>query len=421
MERVVITGVGLVTPCGVGTAKTWGNVVEGKSGIRTITLFDPTGYATTIAGEVPDFVAEDFQPRKKLKEMGRFAHLAVAASKLAWADAGFSEESGPSAELKEKCGTFLGVGLGGLEGLYQQSITLKEKGPSKISPYFIPAVIGNMAGGQVAMALGLKGPSYANTSACSSSAHAVGEAFEWIRRGRAPMMLAGGSEATITGLGIGGFAAMFALSRRNAEPERASRPWDVGRDGFVCGEGSGVMVLESLSVAKARGAKIYAEITGYGASCDAYHLTKPAPEGEGAQRAMVWALEDAKLAPGDIDYLNAHGTSTPAGDVEEARAIAKVFGAHATSLTDPKHLFVSSTKSVMGHLLGGAGGVEAALTALAIHEGIVPPTANLEQQDPEVALDCVPITARKRAVRHAMSNSFGFGGTNATLVLSRFS
>ncbi len=420
MERVVITGVGLVTPCGVGTAKTWGNVVEGKSGIRTITLFDPTGYPTTIAGEVPDFVPEDFQPRKKLKEMGRFAHLAVAASKLAWADAGFSEESGPRDELKEKCGTFLGVGLGGLEGLYQQSITLKEKGPSKISPYFIPAVIGNMAGGQVAMALGLKGPSYANTSACSSSAHAVGEAFEWIRRGRAPMMLAGGSEATITGLGIGGFSAMFALSRRNAEPHRASRPWDVGRDGFVCGEGSGVMVLEALSVAKARGAKIYAEVTGYGASCDAYHLTKPAPEGEGAQRAMAWALEDAKLAPTDIDYLNAHGTSTPAGDVEEARAIAKVFGAHATSTSAPDHLYVSSTKSVMGHLLGGAGGVEAALTALAIHEGIVPPTANLEQQDPEAPLDFVPITARKRAVRHAMSNSFGFGGTNATLVLSRF-
>lgn len=425
MERVVITGVGLVTPCGVGTARTWGNVVGGKSGIRTITLFDPTGYATTFAGEVPDFVPEEFQPRKKLKEMGRFAHLAIAASKLAWKDAGFSEDPsaegavGPSEELRLKCGTFLGVGLGGLEGIYQQAITLKDKGPSRISPYFIPAVIGNMAGGQVAMALGLKGPSYANTSACSSSAHAVGEAFEWIRRGRAPMMVAGGAEATITGLGIAGFSAMFALSRRNAEPERASRPWDIGRDGFVCGEGAGVLVLESLSVAKQRGARIYAEITGYGASCDAYHLTKPAPEGEGAQRAMIEALADAKLAPGEIDYLNAHGTSTPAGDLEEARAIAKVFGAHATSTTTADHLWISSTKSVMGHLLGGAGGVEAALTALAIHEGVVPPTANLEQQDPEAPLDFVPLTARKRTVRHAMSNSFGFGGTNATLVLSR--
>lgn len=420
MERVVITGVGLVTPCGVGTQRTWANLVEGRSGIRTITLFDPTGYPTTIAGEVPDFNAEEFIPRKKLKEMGRFAHLAVAASKLAWADAGFTDEAGPGAELKEKCGTFLGVGLGGLEGIYQQAITLKEKGPGKISPYFIPAVIGNLAGGQAAMALGLKGPSYANTSACASSAHAVGEAFEWIRRGRAPMMLAGGAEATITGLGIAGFSAMFALSRRNAEPERASRPWDKGRDGFVCAEGAGVLVLESLSVAKKRGAKIYAEITGYGASCDAYHLTKPAPEGEGAQRAMREALTDAKLAPSDIDYVNAHGTSTPQGDIEEARALLSVFGAHAAPGGADK-LWVSSTKSAMGHLLGGAGGVEAGLTALAIHHGVVPPTLNLDDQDPEAPLDFVPKAARRRELRHTMSNSFGFGGTNATLILSRYS
>ena len=416
MERVVVTGIGLVTPCGVGTQTTWRNVVEGKSGIRRISLFDATGYPTTIAGEVPDFEAERFIPKKKLKEMGRFSHLAVAASRLAWDDAGFGENHAPSPEVLERAGTFLGVGLGGLEGLYQQSITLHEKGPGRISPYFIPSVIGNLAGGQVAMALGLKGPSYANTSACASSAHAVGEAFEWIRRGRAPMMVAGGAEATITGLGIGGFSAMFALSRRNDAPEKASRPWDAGRDGFVCAEGAGVLVLESLTHAKARGARIYAEVRGYGASCDAYHLTKPAPEGEGAQRAMRAALEDAALAADAFDYVNAHGTSTPHGDVEEARAIERVFGAHASE----HKLWVSSTKSVMGHLLGGAGGVEAAICALAIAEDTVPPTINLDDQDPEVKLDLVPHAARSRRLRHTMSNSFGFGGTNASLVLSRF-
>ncbi len=417
MERVVVTGIGLVTPCGVGTEATFHNVVEGKSGVRRISLFDASGFPTTIAGEVPDFDAERFIPRKKLKEMGRFAHMAVAASRLSWEDAGFSDTNKPADEVLERTGTFLGVGLGGLEGIYQQAITLRDKGPSKISPYFIPAVIGNLAGGQAAMALGLRGPSYANTSACASSAHAVGEAFEWIRRGRAPMMLAGGAEATITGLGIGGFCAMFALSRSNEQPEKASRPWDVGRDGFVCGEGAGVMVLESLTHARARGAKIYAEITGYGASCDAYHLTKPAPEGEGAQRAMRDALADARLDPSALDYVNAHGTSTPHGDLEEARAIMRVFGDHALS----KKLWISSTKSVMGHLLGGAGGVEAALCALAIDRGVVPPTINLDQQDPEAPLDFVPHEARKRTLDHVMSNSFGFGGTNASLVLSRFS
>ncbi|MFO0553290.1 MAG: beta-ketoacyl-ACP synthase II [Polyangiaceae bacterium] len=417
MERVVVTGIGLVTPCGVGTSTTWKNVVEGKSGVRTITLFDTKDFAVTIAGEVPDFNAENFIPRKKLKEMGRFSHLAVAASKLCWQDAGFGDGGAPpSEELLARTGTFLGVGLGGLEGLYQQSITLHERGPHKISPYFIPSVIGNLAGGQAAMALGLKGPSYANTSACASSAHAVGEAYEWIRRGRAPMMLAGGAEATITGLGIGGFAAMHALSKRNAEPHRASRPWDKDRDGFVCAEGAGVLMLESLELAKKRGARIYAEITGYGASCDAYHLTKPAPQGEGAQRAMRDALEDARLDPTAIDYVNAHGTSTPHGDLEEAHALAAVFGAHALD----KKLWVSSTKSVMGHLLGGAGGVEAGLSALSLHEGVVPPTINLENQDPEAPLDFVPNEARRRPIRHAISNSFGFGGTNATLVLSRY-
>ena len=348
--------------------------------------------------------------------MARFSHLAVAASHLCWQDAGFSETEKPSDAVLEKTGTFLGVGLGGLEGIYQQAMTLRDKGPSKLSPYFIPSVIGNLAGGQAAMALGLRGPSYANTSACASSAHAIGEAFEWIRRGRAPMMLAGGAEATITGLGIGGFCAMFALSRSNDPPEKACRPWDVARDGFICGEGAGVLMLESLTLAKARNARIYAEITGYGASCDAYHLTKPAPDGEGAQRAMKEALADAKLDGTAIDYVNAHGTSTPHGDLEEARAVMKVFGSHALD----KKLWVSSTKSVMGHLLGGAGGVEAGLSALSIHRGIVPPTINLDNQDPEAPLDFVPHEARRREVRNAMSNSFGFGGTNATIVLSRF-
>jgi 3-oxoacyl-[acyl-carrier-protein] synthase II len=353
--------------------------------------------------------------------MGRFSQLAVAAAHLSWADAGFGEGNAPADAILERTGTLLGVGLGGLEGIYQQAMTLKEKGPSKLSPYFIPSVIGNLAGGQVAMALNLKGVSYANTSACASSAHALGEAYEWIRRGRAPMMLAGGSEAVITGLGIGGFCAMFALSRSNDPPEKASRPWDTARDGFVCGEGAGVLVLESLALARKRDARIYAEITGYGATCDAYHLTKPSPEGEGAQRAMRMALEDAKLDPTAIDYVNAHGTSTPHGDLEEARAMMAVFGSHALDASSPQQrLWVSSTKSAMGHLLGGAGGVEAGIGALAIAEGVVPPTINLDNQDPQVPLDLVPHEARRRELTHVMSNSFGFGGTNATLVLSKY-
>ncbi len=414
MERVVVTGIGLVTPVGTGTEATWQGTLEGKSGIGPITLFDASAYPTTFAGEVKGFDPVTYIPKKKHKEMCRFSMLAIAAAQLCMQDSG--------AELtdadREKCGTFFGVGLGGLEGLYNCSVLLHEKGPSRISPYFIPQVIANLAGGQVAMALGLRGPSYANTSACASSAHALGEAAEWIRRGRTPMMLAGGSEATITGLGIGGFSAMFALSRRNADPQKASRPWDVDRDGFVCSEGAGALLLESLSHARARGAKIYAELSGYGASCDAYHLTKPSPDGEGAQRAMRMALEDAKLAPEKIDYINAHGTSTPHGDIEEAKAMVAVFGEHALGKDVKNRLWVSSTKSVMGHLLGGAGAVEAALSALAIHHGRVPPTMNLDEQDPACLLDCVPNAARERKLTHVMSNSFGFGGTNATLVLS---
>ncbi len=412
MERVVITGIGLVTPSGMGTDATWSQVCEGRSAIGPITLFDASAYSTRIAGEVKGFVAEDFIPKKKLREMGRFSHLSIAASALCLKDAAIEL----SDEERDACGTFIGVGLGGLEHLYHHAITLHEKGPQRISPYFIPSVIANLAAGQVAIAFDLRGPSYCNTSACASSAHSIGEAYEWIRHGRTPLILAGGAEATITGLGISGFNAMFALSKRNHEPERASRPWDKGRDGFVVGEGAGSLLLESLSHARQRGAKIYAEVTGYGATCDAFHITKPAPEGAGAVRAMQMALRDARLNTEDIDYINAHGTSTPQGDVEESRAILRVFGEHAAS----KKLWVSSTKSMMGHLLGGAGAVEAALCALATKHGVVPPTANLEDPDPECTLDYVPLQSRERRVKHTMSNSFGFGGTNVALVISRF-
>lgn len=412
MERVVITGIGLVTPNGIGTEETWRSVVAGESGIGPISLFDASSFPTRFAGEVKGFSAEQWIPRKKVKEMGRFAHLAVGAAQLCLKDAAIELTE----EDREQCGTLIGVGLGGLEYLYSHSITLHERGVQKVSPYFIPTVIANLAAGQVAISLDLRGVSYCNTSACSSSAHSVGEAFEWIRRGRSSIMVAGGAESTVTGLGVGGFSAMFALSRRNDEPQRASRPWDRGRDGFVMSEGAGCLLLESLSHAKARGAKIYAEIVGYGASCDAYHITKPAPDGAGAKRSMRMALSDARLDPDQIDYINAHGTSTPQGDVEETRAIIGVFGERALS----KAMWVSSTKSVMGHLLGAAGAVEAALCALAVDRGVVPPTANLEDQDPECPLDYVPITARERPLRHVMSNSFGFGGTNVSLVLSRW-
>ena len=413
MERVVITGIGLVTPNGIGNDATWRSVLAGETGVAPITLFDTTGFTTRIGAEVKAFKVEEFIPKKqKVREMGRYAQLAVAASHLCMKDAAIDLTD----EDRDKCGTIIGVGIGGLEYLYQYSVQLREKGPDKVSPYFIPNVIANLAAGQVAMALGLRGTSYCTTSACSSSAHAIGEAFEWIRHGRSDIMLVGGAEAAITGLGIGGFGAMFALSRRNDEPGRASRPWDKGRDGFVCGEGAASLLVESLPHALARGAKIYGEVKGYGATCDAYHITKPSPDGEGAKRAMQLALTDAKLNTGDIGYLNAHATSTPAGDVEEARAIEAMFGDDARS----GKLWVSSTKSVMGHLLGGAGAAEAAMCLLAMRDSKVPPTANLEDQDPEVHLDCVPLAARDRKLDHVMSNSFGFGGTNVTLVFSRY-
>ncbi|HEY4015005.1 MAG TPA: beta-ketoacyl-ACP synthase II [Polyangiaceae bacterium] len=412
MERVVITGIGLVTPVGIGTQEAWKALLAGQNGIAPITLFDCSTFRVRIAGEVKGWEPTNWIERKKLKEMDRFTELALGAAAMAVSDAKLELTD----EGRPRAGCFVGVGIGGLFTLEKTKETLMTKGPTKVSPYSIPGIIANLAAGQVSIAHGLRGPSYCTTSACSSGAHAIGEASEWIRRGRCDVMVAGGAEATITPVGIAGFEAMHALSKRNDDPAHACRPFDKGRDGFVCGEGSGMLVLESLSRAKARGARIYAEVNGYGASSDAYHLTQPAPNGEGAQRAMLMALEDAKVAPDTIDYINAHGTSTQVGDIEESRAIAKVFGAHATD----KKLWVSSTKSMMGHLLGAAGAVETAICALTIAEGRVAPTINLADQDPECPLDYVANTERERRVRRAMNNSFGFGGTNCTLVLTRF-
>ncbi len=413
MERVVVTGVGLVTPSGVGTDETWHSLVRGESAAAPITLFDcDERYPTRFACEVKSFDAERFMPRKKVKEVSRFITFAMAASKLALDQAALDLTE----EERDRTGCFLGVGIGGLENLERVTLIVDERGPGKVSPYFIPSLIGNLAAGQVSIAYGLRGPSLCHTSACSSSAHAIGEAAEWIRRGAADVMIAGGAEAAISPTGIAGFAAMFALSRRNAEPQRASRPFDRGRDGFVCGEGAGTLVLESLTRAKRRGARILAEVKGWGASSDAYHITKPSPDGAGAIRSMRAALANAKLSPDQVDYINAHGTSTPLGDVEESKAIANVFAAHATD----KKLWVSSTKSMMGHLLGAAGAVETGVCVQSIVRRVVPPTINLEDQDPECTLDFVPNQARERVVRHAMTNSFGFGGTNATLIVSAF-
>ncbi|MDX2051305.1 MAG: beta-ketoacyl-ACP synthase II [Polyangiaceae bacterium] len=413
MERVVVTGLGLISPVGIGTDESFKALIAGKSGVGPITQFEMTpDYPSRIAAEVTNFNAEDFVEKKKLKECGRFIPFAMAASKLALDDANL----GLTDEEREDVGVFIGVGLGGIERLEAIKDVLNTKGPTKVSPYFIPSLIANLAAGQVSIEHGFQGPSFCHVSACSSSAHAIGEATRWIREGRAEVMVAGGAEATISPIGIAGFSAMFALSRRNDEPERASRPWDQDRDGFVCGEGAGTLILESLTRALRRGARIYGEVTGFGASSDAYHITKPAPEGRGAVRAMSFALKDAKLNTTDVDYVNAHGTSTPAGDREEAKAMIQLFGNHALE----KKLWVSSTKSMTGHLLGAAGALEAAVCLKSLQTGLVAPTINLENQDPECPLDFVANTARERRIRHAMSNSFGFGGTNATLIFSKY-
>ena len=413
MRRVVITGVGAVSPCGKDIKHTWSNVLAGKSGIDTIQRWDASKIASRIAGECSDFDPLDYMKPPELKQMARFIHLALGASAQVMESSGFE----PDDSLKERTGTFIGVGFCGLDYVEEQHIRLLEKGPRRISPYFIPSAISNLAPGQVSLRWGLRGPSYTTTSACSSGAHAIGEALRWIQRGDIDAALAGGTEASVTPLGVSGFASMRALSKRNDEPQKASRPFDVGRDGFVIAEGAGIVLLEELQTARARGANILAEVVGYGATADAHHLTQPAPEGEGAQRAMRAALADAKIDPNEVDYINAHGTSTPAGDVAELQAIRAVFGNRAQ-----EGLWISSTKSVHGHLLGAAGGLESVLTTLAIAKGTIPPTINLDHPDPACeGLDLVPHEARERTTSIALTNSFGFGGTNVSLVLRAFS
>jgi 3-oxoacyl-[acyl-carrier-protein] synthase II len=412
MRRVVITGVGTVSPCGLDTASTWSALREGKSGIARITLFDVTNHATQIAGECTGFDPEQYIEKKRVREGDRFIHLAIAASSLAVDDAGIADAD---EEFKERTGTFIGVGMCGLSLIEQQCRVLFEKGPRRMTPYFIVGAIANLAPGNVSIRYGFKGPSYTTTSACSSGAHAIGEAFRWIQRGDLDAAVAGGSEAAITGLGIGGFNAMRALSKRNDAPEKASRPYDRDRDGFVMAEGCGVLILEDRDIAMRRGARIYAELVGYGATADAHHLSQPAPEGEGAQRAMKAALRDAKVDPREVDYVNAHGTSTGQGDLTELEAIQSVFGGYAKD-----GLMLSSTKSMTGHLLGAAGGLEAVISVLAIRDGVVPPTINLDNPDEGAAgFDLVPHTARQKKVRVVLSNSFGFGGTNVALVFKQ--
>ncbi|MDB4976928.1 MAG: 3-oxoacyl-[acyl-carrier-protein] synthase 2 [Myxococcaceae bacterium] len=412
MRRVVVTGLGAVSPTGLDAQTSFRAVVEGQSGIAAITAFDTTGFACTIAGECKGFDPEHYMPKKEVRTMDRFIHLAVAAAQEALRSAGI--EAFDDA-MKERTGVILGVGIGGLSSIESTYRVLTDKGPSRISPYFIPATICNLAPGQISIRHGLRGTNYAIISACASGAHAIGEAFRGIARGDFDACVAGGTEAAVTPLGVGGFAAMRALTRRNDAPTAASRPWDQGRDGFIISEGSGLLFIEEREQALRRGATILAEVVGYGASADAFHLTQPAPEGEGAQRAMRAALADAKLAPTQIDYVNAHGTSTPVGDVLELLAARAVFGDHATH-----GLWISSTKSVTGHLLGAAGGLEAVFSVLALRDGVVPPTLNLDNPVPEAAgLDLVPGEARRRALSYVLSNSFGFGGTNASLIFAK--
>ncbi|MBI4689628.1 MAG: beta-ketoacyl-ACP synthase II [Nitrospirae bacterium] len=409
-RRVVVTGVGLITPLGIGVGKTWDNLIQGISGIRKITKFDSSSFATRIAGEIEGFNPEEYIEVKEVKKMDRFIHLAIAASDMAMKDSGL-EITGSNTE---KVGVIIGSGMGGLPAIEHYHSVLLEKGPRRITPFFIPMLIINLAAGQVSIKFGAKGPNSATATACATGSHAIGDAFKIIQRGDADAMIAGGSESVITPLGIGGFNAMKALSTRNDEPEKASRPFDRDRDGFIMGEGAGVLILESLDGAISRGAKIYGEVAGYGMTADAYHITSPAPEGKGAARCMAIALKDGGIKPSDVDYINAHGTSTKYGDELESIAIKTVFKEHAYKVA------ISSTKSMTGHLLGAAGGVEAVISILSMQNNIVPPTINLDNPDPQCDLDYVPHKARKMDVNCVLSNSFGFGGTNACLVFKRF-
>jgi 3-oxoacyl-[acyl-carrier-protein] synthase II len=411
-RRVVVTGIGLVTPIAVGTEETWQGLLAGKSGIGPITHFDHTAFATHFAGEVKGFEATRWMTPREAKTLDPFVRYAVAAGSLAVADSGL-EISG---EFAERVGCYVGAGLGGVTTIEATCKTLREKGPRHgFSPFFVPMIIVNLAAGNLSIKFGAKGPNLSQVSACSTGTHAIGDAFRVIERGDADAMICGGTEATVTPLGVGGFNAMRALSTNNAAPQEASRPFDKDRDGFVMSEGAGILVIEELEHAKARGAKIYAELRGYAATADAHHITSPAPEGEGAQRCMRLALKDAKLSPADIGYINAHGTSTEINDATETLAIKKVFGDGA------RKLMVSSTKSMTGHMLGAAGGVETAICALTLARGVIPPTINYTTPDPACDLDYVPNTAREVRVDSVLSNSFGFGGTNACLVLGRYS
>lgn len=409
-RRIVITGMGIISPLGTGIEKNWRGIVEGKSGVRRITRFDAANYPVQIAGEVPDFNPEEFIEKKEIKKMDTFIHYALAASIMAAKDAGLEVTS----DNAERVGVYIGSGIGGLPAIEHWHTVLKEKGPGRVTPFFIPMVIINLASGQVSIQLGAKGPNSSAVTACATGNNSIGDAFKIIERGDADAMIAGGTESVITPLCVAGFSSMKALSTRNDVPEAASRPFDKDRDGFVLGEGAGILVLEEMEFAKKRGAKIYAEIVGYGMTADAYHITSPTPEGEGAARCMNMALKSGGINPEEVDYINAHGTSTPPGDAAETMAVKRVFKEHA------KKLAVSSTKSMTGHLLGAAGGIEAVFTALAIYKGIMPPTINYETPDPECDLDYVPNKAREKKINFAISNSFGFGGTNATLVFKRF-
>jgi len=409
MRRVVVTGVGAVSPLGCGNTKNWGALSSGKSGIGLITRFDTSDMPVKIAGEIPDFNAEEFIDKKEIKKMDLFIQYALAAAHYAMEDSGLIINE----ENAERVGVLVGAGLGGLPTIEKYHTILKESGPKKISPFFIPMLIINLAPGHISIRYGAKGPNISSVSACATSTHSIGDAYHIIKRGDADAMIAGGTESVITPLGIGGFSAMKALSDRNDDPTAASRPFEKNRDGFVMGEGSGIVILEEYEAAKARGAKIYAEVVGYGMTGDAFHLTAPAPGGEGGARSMKMALKNAGVAPEQVAYINAHGTSTPLGDMYETMAIKSIFGDHC------KKLMVSSTKSMTGHLLGAAGGIEAVYTLMAMEKSVVPPTINYTDPDPECDLDYVPNTARDAKIDYAMSNNFGFGGTNATLLFKK--
>ena len=409
-RRVAVTGVGLVSSLGIGTSANWKALLAGRSGIRPITHFDASEFASRIAGEVPDFDPLAFLAKKDVRKMDVFIQFAIAASEFAVQDAGLPTDR----TLGPEVGVFIASGIGGFSTIEREHRALLAGGPRKISPFFIPSAIINLAAGQVSIRFGAQGPNLATCTACAASAHAIGDSYEIIRRGDAEVMIAGGSEASITPMGVGGFAAMRALSTRNDEPERACRPFDQDRDGFVVGEGSGVVILEELDRARARGASIYCELVGYGMSADAFHMTAPAESGDGAIRVMRNTLRSAGVEPDVVDYINAHGTSTPHNDRTETLAIRQCFGDHASRLA------ISSTKSMTGHLLGAAGGLEAGISALAIRHQVVPPTINLEHPDPDCDLDYVPNVKREMSITYALSNSFGFGGTNASLLLRRY-